>query len=547
MIGFLTVGRVTIAVVLGVAAANWPGILPGIWPGNWPALAQSPQSGGILRVYNTTQPPSASIHEESTIATNMPFMAVFNNLVRFDPEKPRNSLDTVVGDLAESWAWDPTNTKLSFKLRPGVSWHDGRPFTAKDVQCTWHRLNGIDKENGFRRNPRAIWYENLKEVTIESDTAVTFHLTKRQPSFLAMLASGLSPVYPCHVSARDMRTKPVGTGPFKFVEFRSNESIKLSKNADYWKKGQPYLDGIEWRIVTSRSTRSLAFIAGEFDMTFTADITAAMLRDIQKQAPKAQCSLVPTNVPINILVNREKPPFDKPEIRKAMSLALDRQAYLDIISEGKASIAVNMMAPPEGQWGMPMEELKKLPGYGDVATQQAEAKKIMESLGYGPSNRLKVKVSTRDFATYKDPAVIFVDQLNKIHFDAEMELVESSIWHNRLVKKDYAVGMNTSGVGIDDPDAVLKGAYACKSEANYTNYCTPEVEKLLEEQSQEIDPVKRKAIVWDIERILAEQVARPIIFHSRSATCWQSNVKGHVHGENSLYNNWRFDTVWLAK
>ena len=200
-----------------------------------PAKAQAPakpKSGGILRVYNTTQPPSASIHEESTIATNMPFMAVFNNLVRFDPEKPRNSLATVTPDLAESWAWDATNTKLSFKLRPGVVWHDGKPFTAKDVQCTWHRLNGLDKENFFRRNPRAIWYENLKEVTIESDVAVTFHLTKRQPSFLAMLASGLSPVYPCHVSARDMRTKPIGTGPFKFVEFKSNESIKLTKNGD---------------------------------------------------------------------------------------------------------------------------------------------------------------------------------------------------------------------------------------------------------------------------------------------------------------------------
>ena len=98
----------------------------------------------------------------------------------------------------------------------------------------------------------------------------------------------------------------------------------------------------------------------------------------------------------------------------------------------------------------------------------------MEGLGYGPTNRLKVKVATRDFASYKDPAVILVDQLNKIYFDAEMELVESSIWHSRLTKKDYTVGMNTSGVGIDDPDAVLKGAYACKSEANYTGYCRPE-------------------------------------------------------------------------
>ncbi len=512
-----------------------------------PDTTSAQKSGGVLRIYNTTQPPSASIHEESTIATNMPFMAVFSNLVRYDPTKSKNSFESIVPELAESWSWDESGTKLTFKLRlAGVKWHDGKPFTAKDVQCTWHRLNGIEKDY-LRRSPRAIWYENLKEVTIDDERTVTFHLTKPQPSMLAMLASGLSPVYPCHVSARDMRTKPVGTGPFRFVEFKSNEAIVLTKNPSYWDKGKPYLDGIEWRIVTSRSTRVLAFVAGEFDLTFVGDITVPLMKDVMTQKPTAICKLVPTNVPINILVNRDRAPFDNPLVRKAMSLALDRQAFIDIITGGKASISGNMMALPEGQWGMPPEVLGSLPGYGDVAVQQAEARRIMESLGYGPNNGSKVKVSTRDFATYKDPAVIFVDQLNKIHFDAEMELVESSIWHSRLIKKDYTVGMNTSGVGIDDPDAVLKGADACKSEANYTGYCRPDVEALLDRQSQERDIGKRRQLVWDLERLLAEEVARPIIYHNRSATCWHPHLKDLVRQENSIYNNWRFDTVWLDK
>src|SRR5947207_14209288 len=148
-----------------------------------PVTAQ--KSGGTLRIYNTSQPPSASIHEESTIATNMPFMAVFNNLVRFDSMKPRGGFETIVPELAESWAWDDAGTRLTFKLRSGVTWHDGKPFTAKDVQCTWHRLNGKEPEC-LRRNPRAIWYENLKEVTLEGDYEVTVHLTKRQPSQIAI-------------------------------------------------------------------------------------------------------------------------------------------------------------------------------------------------------------------------------------------------------------------------------------------------------------------------------------------------------------------------
>src|SRR5262245_53168452 len=196
------------------------------------AAAVAQKAGGTLHIYNTTQPPSASIHEESTIATNMPFMAIFNNLVRFDARKPRNTFDSIVPELAERWAWDASGTKLSFKLRTGVSWHDGKPFTPKDVQCTWHRLNGIEPEY-LRRNPRKIWYENLIEVTLNGDYEVTFNLAKPQPSLLPMLASGLSPVFPCHVSARDMRTKPVRTGPFKFAEFKSHASITLTRNPNY--------------------------------------------------------------------------------------------------------------------------------------------------------------------------------------------------------------------------------------------------------------------------------------------------------------------------
>jgi peptide/nickel transport system substrate-binding protein len=257
--------------------------------------------------------------------------------------------------------------------------------------------------------------------------------------------------------------------------------------------------------------------------------------------------LLPTNVTTHMLVNREKPPFDNPELRRAMLLSLDRQAYIDILSLGKANLAVNMMPPPEGNWGMPIEELKKLPSYGDPTAQREEARKIMEKLGYGPNNRLKVKVATRDFNTFRDAAVILVDQLNKIHFDAELDVVESSLWYNRLFKKDYSVALNLAGAGIDDPDGVLKMGFACKSEANFSKYCNPEVDKLLDQQSQEADLAKRRAIVWKIERILVEDVARPIIFHGKQATCWHAYFRGHVPHENSIYNNWRFEHVWLDK
>ena len=510
-----------------------------------PAAAQ--QTGGILKFYHRDSPASMSIHEEATISTVAPVMSVFNNLVLFKQHEKQNRLDLIEPELAESWSWSEEGTELTFPLRQGVKWHDGKPFTAKDVKCTWDMLTGKSNEK-LRLNPRKSWYRNLEEVTINGEYEVTFRLKRPQPSFLALLASGWSPVYPCHVPAKDMRRQPIGTGPFKLVSFESNRSIKLAKNPDYWKPGRPYLDGVEMSIIGNRSTRVLAFVANEFDLTFVADITVPLIADVTSRAPKAICQLAPTSVSTNLIVNRNKPPFNDVRLRKAMALALDRNAMIDILTGGKASIAGAMMASPEGGWGMPKEMVMALPGYGgDQAARQAEARSIMESLGYGPDKRLKVKVSTRDFQNFKDPAVLLVDQLNRIYFDAELEIIESAVWYGRITRQDYAVGLNLTGSGVDDPDVTLAEGYACNSDRNYTKYCNPEIEKLLAEQSQEANIAKRKEIVWRIERVLAEDVARPIIFHGYAATCWHPHLKGFVLHENSIYNNWRLESVWLDK
>ncbi len=509
-----------------------------------PAVAQ--KQGGTLRIYHRDNPPSASIHEEATVSTVLPFMAIFNNLVLYDQQKELTGVDTIRPDLAESWAWDATNTRLTFKLRQGVKWHDGKPFTSADVKCTIDKLLGKDKD-AFRKNPRAIWYQNVKDVELKGEHEATFVLGRPQPAILSMLAAGYSPVYPCHVSSKDMRTNPIGTGPFKFAEFKANESMKLVRNPDYWKKGKPHVDAIEMRIIPNRSTRILAFQAGEFDMTFSQDITIPLLKDMKAQAPKAVCSIAPQYVHRNLMVNREAPPFNNAELRKALALSLDRKAFIDILTEGKGDLGGNMLPLPEGQWGMPPEELAKMAGYADVEKNRAEAKKIMEKLGYSAANPLKIKMSTRNIAIYRDPAVILIDQLKQIYVDAELDVVDTTIWHAKAARRDYTLGMNLTGMSVDDPDQVFYENYACKSERNYTQYCNPDVDKMIDAQSQELDKEKRKKMVWEIERKLNDELARPVIYHPRDGTCWHPHVKGFVQHQNTIYSNWRLEDVWLDK
>ena len=508
-----------------------------------PALAQKP--GGILRMSHFDSPASMSLLEEWTAAVNRPMMGVFNNLVMFDQHVPQNSMRSIVPDLATSWAWNEEGTELTFPLRQGVKWHDGKPFTAKDVKCTWDLLTGKTSEK-LRLNPRKSWYSNLQEVTTNGDTEATFHLKRPQPAFLALLASGWSPVYPCHVSPRDMRSHPIGTGtgPFKFVEFKPNERITVTRNPDYWKSGRPYLDGVEYTIIKDVSTRNLAFIAGKSDIDI--GVTIPVLKDVKNQAPQAICEEVTANVSRNLIVNRDAPPFGNPDLRRAMSLSLDRQAFIDILTEGQRSIGGVMQPPPNGVWGMPPDVLMTLPGYDpDVQKSRTEARTIMGKLGYGPDKPLAVTVSTRNTAGYRDPAVILIDQLKEIYIAGELETLDTTQWYPKLMRKDYKVALNLTESEVDDPAPLFYENYVCGADRNYTRYCNHEVDKLVDQQSMESDREKRQKLVWEIERKLAEDDARPIIFYPHVANCWQPQVKGLTIMANSIYNGWRLEDLWL--
>src|SRR5439155_5643289 len=162
-----------------------------------PALAQ--KSGGVLRLPLITSPASMSIHEESTIAALGPMMGVFNNLVMFDQHVPQNSLASIIPDLAVSWNASEDGAALTFKLREGVKWHDGKPFTAADVKCTVDLL--LDKTSDkLRLNPRKSAFDNLADVVSNGDYEVTFQLKRPQPAFPILLAGGFAVIYPCHVS-----------------------------------------------------------------------------------------------------------------------------------------------------------------------------------------------------------------------------------------------------------------------------------------------------------------------------------------------------------
>ena len=507
------------------------------------ALAQ--KSGGILRVTHRDSPANMSVHENGTISVVIPMMGVFNNLVVYDQTKPQNGHDTIVPDLATAWAWSEDGTRLTFQLRPGVTWHDGRPFTSADAKCTWDILAEKGKER-LRINSRKGWYANIDSITTNGGQEVTFNLKRPQPALLSLVASGFSPVYPCHVSLAQMRQSPIGTGPFKFVEFKNNQSIKVARNPNYWKPGRPYLDGIEFTIIPNRSTAILAFVSGQHDMFFPYELTVPLVGDVKAQMPSAVCEITPMNVAANLLMN-PNPPFDNLEVRRAVAMTIDRRAFIDILTHGKGDVGTHMQPGPEGRWGMPEEMRRDLPGYGsDVGAAREQARRVIASLGFTRDKPMRIKLSTRNIPTYRDASVILISQLKEIFIDAELELVETAQWVPRLIKREYQFALSQVGHGVDEPDQNFPEYYQCGART-YMDYCNKEVDALIERQSAERDQEKRRQIVWQLDRKLTDEAVRPMIYFMRGGTCWRPEVKAVTVMVNSTYNGWRFEDVWLDK
>jgi len=287
------------------------------------------KQGGTLRMYHRDSPASMSIHEEGTYSVITPMMPVFNNLVLFDQHVPQNSLASIVPELAASWEWSEDGTAVTFKLRHGVKWHDGKPFTAADVKCTWDLLLDRAKDK-FRINYRGSWYFNLAEVTTNGDDEAVFHLKRPQPSFLMLLASGVSPVYPCHVTPAQMRQHPIGTGPFKFVEYRPNQDIKLAKNPDYYGV-KPRVDKVIFKIIPDPSSRLALLKSGSVDIAYDLP-----LKDVKKlQSDKnVQILRFPSRFVVFLGMNSKTKPFNNVKVRQAIYYALDRQALVQSVLGG---------------------------------------------------------------------------------------------------------------------------------------------------------------------------------------------------------------------
>ncbi|MEK7682238.1 MAG: ABC transporter substrate-binding protein [Chloroflexota bacterium] len=502
--------------------------------------APTPKSGGVLKIGTIANLGNFDMQGEPSINVTMVLAPVYNNLVQYDEETGSK----IVPALAESWDVSKDNLTYTFKIRKGVNFHDGKSFAVEDVLYNLDRVRNPPK--GFASNLGWI-LDVVNKVEKVGDDSVRLTLEYPFAPLLTVLAHDYLPMFPKHVveAKGDMKTTAIGTGPFKLKNYTPSVSLELVKNADYWVKGRPYLDGITFPIIVDRSTYLAALRTGQVHRTgrvFGA-LSPSEKETIQKNAPDTVFYASPNVISPWVQLNTREGPFKDVRVRKAVSLALDRQAAVKVLAEGAGLLGG--VFPTFKAWGYSQNELDKLPGLRQPKDQDlAQAKKLMADAGY--PNGFELTVLSRTNKQTRDAATFLTAQLQPLGIQAKVEVLEDALFWDRGRKATFQAMTYTPVDTMPDPHWMSR-YYLQGSPLVFTGLNDPKIKDLHEKQVREPDVAKRKAMLQEMERhILTEAVDSIPIVWPFTFISVSPKVKGFTPSISDYVLN-RLEAVWLSE
>jgi peptide/nickel transport system substrate-binding protein len=348
-------------------------------------------------------PPSLDLHQVETYQAVYPVAPAVNLLVQFDPQDHTR----VIPDLAQQWDISPDNKTYTFHLVQNAKFHHGKPLRSEDVKASFDRI--INPPQGVL-SPRKESFATVDGVEAPDDFTVRFVLKRATPSLLVNIAQGWNAIYPKDIldAKGGMKSDLIGTGPFKLKNYQRGTSVELVKNPEYHVAGRPYLDGITYYIIPDANTVFSAFVNGQL-LVWRYSVKPDVDELKRQLGDKFRITKVVDQSTHVMELNAKRKPWDDPRIRQAVSLAIDRQAAVSLVTKGEG-VATGVMAPG-GQWSLSSDDLVKLPGYGsNKADDLARAKQLLAEAGF-PNGGLKITLLTRKGPQYEPVSVFLKDQL----------------------------------------------------------------------------------------------------------------------------------------
>ena len=510
------------------------------------AKAETPKMGGTLNFVVPGKLPSYDGHKETTYAMIHRIRPFYSLLIRVNPDNPSSPTDFVC-DLCEGDVPKPTDDgkTYTFKLRSGVTFHDGTPLTSADVKATYDKI--IFPPKGVP-SARKSFFKAVNAITTPDASTVVFKLDFPTGSFIPAVATPFNFVY----SKKDLdehgyawHQKNVnGTGPFKLVQHVQGSFVEGVKNPNYHFKGRPYLDGFK-AINSAKMALSIQAIRGDraaaefrgFPPKARDDLVKALGNKITVQESDWNCVLLATP-------NQKRKPFDDARVRQALTLGADRWSGSKYLSKIAIVKTVGGVVFPNHPLAATKAELGKLKGYGtDIKAARAEAKKLLAEAGVP---NLKVTFNNRGVdQPYKIVGTWLVDQWNKTGIKADQKVNPTPVFYDILRKsKEFDVSVDFNCQSVINPIADIT-KFLGSAGNNYGNYADQELEDIYTKILKSGSEAEQRTLIRQFEkRTLSDQAHMLITLWWYKINPHRSYMKGWKIAP-SHYLNQHLDNVWL--
>jgi peptide/nickel transport system substrate-binding protein len=525
---------------LSIQPLNWP---PSLWGGE----TGQPKRGGILRVRGF-DPPSFDHHLTTAGFTQSTLSFVYSKLVRHKvgADVPPGTF-IIEPDLAERWE-ELDDTTYVFHLRQGVKWHNkppvnGRELVAEDVKFTYDRFL---TERG---NTNRYLLDSVDRIEVVDRYTVKFLLKEPYVWFISVLAYPTSmwviapEVVEKYGDLKKVETA-IGTGPFLLERYEPNVKTVFKRNPDYYREGQPYVDGVEWLVIPDESTGLAMYRTGQLDCGpgINWAIRQQDLEAMKKSHPHLKYQDYLSQSAGAITMRTDMPPFNDVRVRRAISHAIDRQALNEAVGgRGEPTAAVSRGLV---EWSLPIDQLGEGAQYYRYDPQ--EAKRLLAEAGYPKGFKTQLTVTsglTRDLV---DDAQMVQRFLKDVGIDAELKLQEYGAYVATTVQGKFE-GLVRGPIGVAwEPDARLYRAYAADSSRNIGHVNDATLTAMLKEQRRTKDLAARKQLIHDIQRYVAAQQYYVYLNSGTITTSWQPYVKNFSPNHSFDYGQ-RAAALWLDR
>lgn len=506
----------------------------------------NPKHGGVLRYGVLSAPAHFDVHQSGTVSNMGTQGSMYDNLIR---RNPLDSGQTIIPDLAHSWEIAKDGKTYTFFLRKGVKFHDGAELTADDVKATFDRIVRPPKGISIPRTPL---FATVSDIQVRDRYTVTFTLAEPRPVpfMMGAFASGWNIIVrkktleDNNYNLRQVMAYP-GTGPFRHVKRIDKEVWVMEKNPDYWNEGLPYLDGVEFYHLPPWAPEVAAsLLGGKIDYARLVDPVGTHKI---AQTPGMATAQFYQSVIIASWINNEHKPFNDPRVRRALHLALDRPALVEVVRDVSPSIMGGFIYP-FSDYATPAEQLVKRPGYqADATAAIKEARQLLAAAGYAKG--LKLDFLVRDSPNLKLWAVAIQAMLKEaLNIDANIRMVQISVWFDEAQAGTFDLTMSAIVSTLLDPSDYFNAWYRKAGPQNYSRWYNERFEALVDTMDRELDETKRKDLIRQADAIMEQDPPLLPVSWERINDAWYTYVKGHnPHNYFGIYDVVRFDTFWMDK